>query len=489
MATDDSDDAQQAPSINDAPAFSEEALALMFADFHADEQRYVAAWNRWFYFDGKHWKEDETKQTWSRARKIVRGVARTINKPKEAKAMASAKTRAAVVSLAAEDERIAATVDQWDLNPWLLNTPDGVVDLRTGKMREHSAADYMTKITAVAPDAKCPIPLWTKFICRVTGDDKELQQYLGRIAGYSLTGLTTEHELYFLFGDGRNGKGVLMGTIAGILYEYHCNAPIETFTATTNEQHPTELARLRGARLVTATETEVGRRWAESRLKMMTGGDPITARFMRQDHFTYDPQFKLMISGNNKPGLRSVDEAIKARVKLLPFSVFIPEAERDPELKEKLKAEWPGILQWMIDGCLDWQRVGMKPPQVVVEATDSYLADEDTVSVWLDDVFVQDKKQWTSISDLFESWRRWADEHGEFVIPSRRLMQRLEALGYVRDKGGMNDDIRGFKGLESKGIRAHREAKEKAAAKPGRPPKKQPMPRELFSKRLKPAYQ
>jgi putative DNA primase/helicase len=196
-----------------------------------------------------------------------------------------------------------------------------------------------------------------------------------------------------------------------------------------------------------------------------------------------------MISGNNKPGLRSIDEAIKARVKLLPFSVFILVGERDLELKNKLKAEWPGILQWMIDGCLHWQRVGMKPQQVVVEATDSYLADEDTVSVWLDDVFVQDKKQWTSISDLFESWRRWADEHGEFVIPSRRLMQRLEALGYVRDKGGMNDDIRGFKGLESKGIRAHREAKEKAAAKPGRPPKKQPMPRELFLKRLKPTYQ
>ena len=327
-----------------APAFSEEAVALLFAEVHAAEQRYVAAWNRWFYYDGSCWKFDDTRLTFTRARKITREVAREINKPKEAKAMASAKTRAAVVSLASEDSRLAATVDQWDLDPWLLNTPGGVVDLRTGKMREHDADDYMTKMTAVAPDASRPTPLWLKFLERVTDGDAELQEYLARVAGYALTGLTSEHELYFLFGDGRNGKGVFLGTVSDILDEYHRTAPIETFTATNNEQHPTDLAMLRGARLVTATETEVGRRWAESRIKMMTGGDPISARFMRQDFFTYKPHFKLMISGNNKPGLRSVDEAIKARIKLVPFSVFIPPEERDKDLKAKLKAEWPGIL-------------------------------------------------------------------------------------------------------------------------------------------------
>jgi putative DNA primase/helicase len=261
---------------------------------HAAEQRYVAAWGRWLYYDGTRWKFDETRQTWTRARKICREIALTINKPKEAKAMASAKTRAAVVSLAGEDGRLAATVDQWDLDPWLLNTPGGVVDLRTGKTRKHDAADYMTKMTAVAPNAHCPTPLWLKFLKRVTDGDVELQKYLARVAGYALTGLTGEHEMYFLFGDGRNGKGVFMGTVADILDDYHRVAPIETFTATNNEQHPTDLAMLRGARLVIATETEVGRRWAESRIKMMTGGDPISARFMRQDFFTYKPQFKLI---------------------------------------------------------------------------------------------------------------------------------------------------------------------------------------------------
>ena len=444
----------------EAPLFSEEAVALLFAKIYAAEQRYVAAWSRWLYYDGKRWKFDDTRQTFTRARRVVREVARNINKPKEAKQMASAKTRAAVVSLAGEDNRLAATVDQWDLDPWLLNTPGGVVDLRTGKLRKHDAADYMTKITAIIPDASCPTPLWLKFLKRVTDNDKDLEFYLARVAGYALTGMTGEHELYFLFGDGRNGKGVFLGTLADILDEYHRTAPIETFTATNNEQHPTDLAMLRGARLVTATETEVGRRWAESRIKMMTGGDPISARFMRQDFFTYKPQFKLMISGNNKPGLRSVDEAIKARIKLIPFSVFIPPDERDKELKSKLKAEWPGILAWMIAGCRQWQRTGLAAPKAVNEATDTYLQDEDIVKTWINDELVEDKEQWTSTDDLFCSWKGWAEAHGEFLLSSRRLVQRLEALGYERDKGGAKKDVRGFRSLELKHRAASRQREE-----------------------------
>jgi putative DNA primase/helicase len=448
----------------EAPAFSEEAVALLFAEMHAAEQRYVAAWGRWLYYDGARWKFDETRQTWTRARKICREVALTINKPKEAKAMASAKTRAAVVSLAGEDGRLAATVDQWDLDPWLLNTPGGVVDLRTGKTRKHNAADYMTKMTAVVPDAHCPTPLWLKFLKRVTDGDVELQKYLARVAGYALTGLNNEHEMYFLFGDGRNGKGVFLHTIADILDDYHRVAPIETFTATNNEQHPTDLAMLRGARLVIATETEVGRRWAESRIKMLTGGDPISARFMRQDFFTYKPQFKLIISGNNKPGLRSVDEAIKARIKLVPFSVFIPPEERDKDLQEKLKAEWPGILAWMVAGCMQWQRGGLAAPKTVTTATESYLQDEDIVNTWINDQLVKDPARWTPRDILYASWKEWAGSNGEFVLSQRRLYQRLEALHYEQAKGGDKKDERGFRGLETKGardLRERREAEEK----------------------------
>src|SRR5262249_11473132 len=157
---------------------------------------------------------------------------------------------------------LAATVDQWDRDPWLLNAPAGVVDLRNGAVRSARAEDYMTKITATAPGGDCP--QWHPFLQKVTNDDNELARYLQRVMGYALTGLTTEHALFFLYGTGANGKSVLMNTVAGIMGDYHCTAAIETFTESGRERHPTELAMLRGARLVTAIETEDGRRWAES---------------------------------------------------------------------------------------------------------------------------------------------------------------------------------------------------------------------------------
>ena len=230
------------------------------------------------------------------------------NSKKLAPIIGSAKTVAAVERLASADRRIAATVDQWDTDSSLLNTPGGTIDLRTGDMRPHAPGDYITKITAAAPGGECPT--WLEFLNRITGGDVELQAFLQRMAGYSLTGDTSEHALFFGYGTGANGKSVFVETLAGLLGDYHRMAPIETFTATIGDQHPTNLAGLRGARLVTAVETEEGRRWAESRIKQLTGGDKVAARFMRQDFFEFTPQFKLIIVGNHKPGLRSVDEAI-----------------------------------------------------------------------------------------------------------------------------------------------------------------------------------
>ena len=179
----------------------------------------------------------------------------------------------------------------------------------------------------MTPAGKCPI--WLQFLAEITGGDQNLQDFLQRMFGYALTGVTTEHALFFLYGTGGNGKSVFINTISGILAEYHKPAPIETFTASQSERHPTDLAGLRGARCVTAVETEEGRRWAESKIKALTGGDRISARFMRQDFFEYVPQFKLIIAGNHKPGLSSVDEAIRRRFNLIPFTVTIPPEKRD----------------------------------------------------------------------------------------------------------------------------------------------------------------
>jgi putative DNA primase/helicase len=208
--------------------------------------------------------------------------------------IASAKTVAAVEQLAKADQDLAAKVDQWDTGRWLLNTPGGTVDLHKGTIAPHNPADYCTKLTAVEPKGECP--LWQNFLGEIFDGDNELIGFLQRLAGYALTGLTSEQALCFFYGTGGNGKSVVLATLGGILGDYHCIAPIETFTSSRFDRHPTEIARLYGARLVTASETEEGRRWAESRIKEITGGGRVAARFMRQDHFEYEPQFKLVIA-------------------------------------------------------------------------------------------------------------------------------------------------------------------------------------------------
>jgi putative DNA primase/helicase len=328
------------------------------------------------------------------------------------------------------------------VDPWILSTPQGTVDLRTGEVHEHRRTDHITKITATSPGSECP--LWLQFIDRVTGGDSELRSFLQRMIGYALTGSTREHALFFLYGTGANGKSVFLSTISGLLADYVKTAPATSFAATSTQQHPTELAGLRGARLVTAIETEDGASWAESKIKSLTGGDKIAARFMRCDFFEFFPEFKLVIAGNHKPGLRSVDEAIRRRLHLVPFTVTIPEDERDPRLGEKLRAEWPGVLAWAIKGCLDWQGEGLNPPAAVRDATAEYLNCEDASGRWLEDSCVVEQGSWTAVGALFANWQGWCARTGEREGSQKRFTQQLEARGYKRSRTGQ---ARGFMGI------------------------------------------
>jgi putative DNA primase/helicase len=445
------DSGAPAPKTNggdtaEAPVFSEEALALLFAERHADRLRFVARRNQWFAWDGTRWRLDETRKVFSLAREVCREVAIGCNSPTERKRIASAKTRAAVVALAAEDRRLVATIDQWDADPWLLNTPDGVVDLRTGELREHQLEDYMTKQAAVSPKGDCP--LWKKFLGEITGGNKDLQSYLQRVAGYCLTGVTREQELFFFYGTGNNGKGVWVSTISGIIQDYHRVTPIETFTVSQSERHPTDLAGLMGARLVTSAETEQGRRWSEARIKELTGGDKISARFMHQDFFDFFPQFKLLFSGNHMPTLRTVNKAITRRFNRIPFAVTITKVNEN--LVDELKAEWPGILAWAIEGCLQWQKDGLRPPKAVTEATESYLESQDILGAWLDECCERDANAWTSSTDLFASWKEWAEERQEWVGSVNSLSGRLEDRGGFRKGKNKKQTGRGFWGLQLK---------------------------------------
>jgi len=371
---------------------------------------------------------------------------------KIAVAIASAKTVAAVERLARADRRLAATTDQWDADPWLLNTPAGIVDLRSGELGPHRADAFLTKQTGVTPDPACRTPIWEKFLARIMNNDPELVGFLQRMAGYALTGVTREHALFFGWGTGGNGKGTFLGALIGCMGDYHVTAPIETFTASKNDRHPTELAGLRGARLVTAVETEEGRRWAESKVKQLTGGDQIAARRMREDFWVFTPQFKLFVIGNHKPPLRSVDEAIRRRMHLIPFVVTISKEEKDATLGEKLRAELPGILAWAIEGCLEWQRCGLASPFAVRSATESYLEGEDTKAAWIEEQCELDATAWSGSTALFLSWKRCAAIAGEFVGSERKLSQyledRAEVLGIRKERGPTG--LRGFTGIRLK---------------------------------------
>jgi len=424
------------------PEYTDEALALAFAETHKEDLQYVADWGKWLAWDGARWRFENTLLAFDHARRICREAAdrATAAKVKRndtiAANVASASTVAAVERLAKADRRLAATTDQWDEDPDLLNTPRGTVHLVTGELYPHRRTYFCTKVTAAtpAPDGT-PSPIWSAFLQRVTAGDQDLIRYLQVVAGYMLTGSTKEHALFFAYGTGRNGKGVFLNTLAGIMADYATVAGMETFTASRHSQHPTDLAALRGARLVTAQETEQGRAWAESRIKALTGGDPITARFMAKDFFTYQPTFKLFIAGNHKPGLRSVDEAIRARFHLIPFTVTIPMAERDPDLPEKLRSEWPAILRWMIDGCMIWREEGLRKPAAVQSATDEYLAGEDALSLWLEECCEQ-REAFETAADLFSSWRGWAERAGEHVGSQKQFSQTLEARGFMRKRQG-----------------------------------------------------
>ncbi len=442
------------PSDGETVAFSEDALAQEFADCHLEDLRFVALWSQWLRYDTDgRWRNDERLFTFDIARKICRAASLRANEGKIRERLASAKTVAAVERMARSDQRLAAAFDQWDQDGWLLNTPAGTVNLKTGRMQRHRRKDYITKTAAVSPGGACP--LWSKFIKKITGHtggknvetDKsadELAGFIQRMLGYALTGSTAEQCLFFIYGRGANGKSVLLSTVSSIMADFHTTAPIEVFTASQGERHPTELAGLRGARLVTAIETEEGRRWAEAKIKSLTGGDKISARFMRQDFFEFVPVFKLIIAGNHKPSLKTVDEAIRRRFFLLPFTVTIPSEERDPDLPAKLKAEWPGILKWMIDGCLAWQREGLNPPAVVRDATAAYLESEDAIAAWIEDCCIREANHWANSSALFGSWSAWAGKAGEAIGSQKAFSEKLEARGLMPARKSSG---RGFQGI------------------------------------------
>lgn len=428
--------------------FTDEFLAREFSAKHSKELKYTAERNRWFHWNGSYWEPDRVLKAYDKVRHFAKAKAESIleNNPETAMRLASAATVANIQKLARSDARHTIQQEQWDTNAWIISTPNGTVDLKTGELHDALPEDYSSKITSVAPVGDAP--LWLRVLEDITGGDVALQQYLQRLAGYLLTGSTKEHALFFLYGPGGNGKSTFLETLREIMKDYATTVPLGALMASKNERHPTELAKLHGSRMAVATETELGGTWDEVRIKQLSGGDMITARFMRQDFFEFLPHFKLIVAGNNKPHVAKVDDAIRRRFHIIPFTQAIENPDKD--LRNKLRAELSGIFKWMIEGALEWQRQGLNPPESVLAATQDYLSEEDTVGQWVEECCELAKDAQSLSAELFASWQKWCAENDADVGAKKTLTQRLsEFPGITTVKIGKKR-ARGLRGIRLK---------------------------------------
>ena len=403
---------------------TEDSLAILLAAEHGSNIRFCPQHGRWYVWDGKLWMPDTIGHVFERARGIGRLFSVSTGKDR----WASFSTIKSIDRFARTQPELVAIDAEWNADTFALGTPNGTVDLRTGELRTPERTDMITKTVAVAPEDGKPT-LWLRFLHEACAGDGELVAFIQRMCGYALSGDTSEQCLFFFFGPGKNGKSVLINTVSGIMADYAVTAAMDTLNATSEGKHSTDLAMLRGARLVTASETDEGNAWAEGRVKQLTGRDKITARFMRQDNFTYLPEFKLVIIGNHKPVLNTVDDAIRRRFNMLPFIVKPPDP--DPLLEDKLHAEWPRILRWMIDGALDWQAEGLRVPARVQDETADYFADQDLMQQWLDDHCTVDTDQYEYGQKLYESYCRFLDHAGERKMGRKTFTQAIRRKGFI----------------------------------------------------------
>jgi len=424
---------------------TDDTLATEFSRQHSDNLKYVAKWGKWFLWNGQVWHEEDTLHAFDLARKICREIASQSQPSHRKNYLSSSAVVANVERMAKADRAHAMEHNKWDTDLWVINTPNQLISLKENKLTPHQKTKFITKVTSAShTNAECPN--WKRFLNDITGGDQEMQTYLQRVAGYCLTGDVTEEVLFFIYGMGGNGKSVFANTLQYIMGDYATTAPLGMFMASKNEKHPTELARLRGARLVVGSEISEGQRWDESKIKMLTGGDPIVGRFMRGDFFEFEPTHKVLILGNNKPTLSNVDEAIRRRFHLIPFDQTFKGENRDLNLKKKLFNEKDAIFNWALEGCQGWREIGLNPPKKVQEATDEYFLAQDTIMRWLDDkcVIGENSKELTAV--LFENWKTWAEGTNSYVGDIKRFGDQLEKHGFTKTKDSQNRRSQ-FRGL------------------------------------------
>lgn len=410
---------------------------------HGHELRFAIHLQRWLAWDGTRWKVADRGEVQQRASETILSLYPQLpNLPdqeradllRHAKQSESLRALRAMVTLAETEPGIPVSQQELDADDWLLNLANGTLDLRTGQLRAHDPHDLITKIAPVHFDPRATCPTWEAFLDRIFGGDGDLIGFLQRAIGYSLTGDTSEQVLFFLHGRGANGKSTLLETIRRLLGEYAAGASFAAFLSGRGDAPRNDLARLQGARFVTAAEAASGRHLYEVLVKQLTGGDMVTARYLYREEFEFHPRCKIFLAGNHKPRIEGTDEGIWRRLRLIPFGTTIPEEDRDPELKGKLAAELSGILNWAVTGCLAWQRQGLGTPRAVRAATDEYRGEEDQLGTFLRERCVEGPVRRVASGALYEAYKAWCAETGEAPLSQHDVGRKLTERGFEQQR-------------------------------------------------------
>ncbi|HGH7178525.1 TPA: phage/plasmid primase, P4 family [Bacillus luti] len=439
--------------IDEAPKFhlTELGNAERIAYYHGENVRYCNELE-WLIWNGKHWHEDSKRQIEAITAKTLRaiyGEAKATEDKYQSKLLhdwAKKCERRSIRINSILDVRPMVSVKKKELDShsFLFNCDNGVIDLKTGELLPHDRDLLLTKISPIKYDKNAECPNWKAFLESIfktpAGEpDHELINYLQKAIGYSLTGVTKEQVMFFLFGNGRNGKSTFINIIQDLLGDYGRQTNSDTFLKKRNDSGiNNDVARLDGARFVSAVESEEGQQLSEALVKQITGGEKMSARFLRQEYFEFTPEFKVFFTTNHKPIVKGSDEGIWRRIMLIPFTVTIPKEKIDYNLPDKLAKEMPGVLRWAVEGCMKWQTEGLRAPEAVKVANAEYREDMDILGPFIDENCVLHSNAKVEAKVLYENYTKWCYQNNELDLKNRAFYRQLEVRGYKKEKGSKN---------------------------------------------------
>jgi P4 family phage/plasmid primase-like protien len=412
-----------------------------FARQHKDKALFCYVSDKWSVWDGKRWIEDNSGEAVRLAKTTVKNIyteaAFTVDEEKRKAigkhALRSEGDSRITAMLHQAQSEMPVKLEAFDQDTFAFNCEDGTLDLRTGELRPHAREDFITKLSSVVYNDQAKCPKWETFLNQIFEDDEELITFIQKAIGYSLTGSTEEQCFFIGYGTGANGKSVFLKTVAALVDEYGQQVRSETLMTKKYQGVSNDIACLRGARFLSAVETDAEHRLAEATVKQLTGGDAVRARFLFQEEFEFSPQFKLWLACNHKPTI-SNDNAIWRRIRLIPFGVTILKEEQNPRLDLELREELPGILAWAVRGCLLWQHQGLGEPAAVQQATSDYREEMDTLSAFFADRCELSENFQVTSNTLYAAYGAWCDANGETALTQRLLGMQLKERGFKVDR-------------------------------------------------------